>query len=326
MSKTPAMAAAVLAEPVFPHVAQKRGHYESFYLRACHPSEPLGVWIRHTVHKRPGAVPNGSVWFTLWDPDPHAAKMTVDELSVPRDGWIRVGDSVFEPGHAVGSALGASWDLRIEPQAPPFRHLPAEWMYRAPVPRTKTESPAPAARFEGSVTVDGRTYAVDGWPGMVGHNWGAEHAERWIWMHGIAFDGAEGAWLDAAIGRVKLGPLTTPWIGNGCLTVDGRSYRLGGKARRVDETPERCEFELGGKGVVVRGEISAPHDRLVGWVYADPGGGEHNTSNCSIASMRLRVERDGSPPLELVTTSNAVYELGMRETDHGVPIQPFPDG
>ena len=34
---------------------------------------------------------------------------------------------------------------------------------------------------------------------MVGHNWGAEHAERWIWLHGLTEDGD---WLDAAIGKV----------------------------------------------------------------------------------------------------------------------------
>ena len=48
----------------FPDVSREAGHYESFYLRAAHPSEPLGIWIRYTVHKRPGAEPNGSL-FTL---------------------------------------------------------------------------------------------------------------------------------------------------------------------------------------------------------------------------------------------------------------------
>ena len=43
---------------------------------------------------------------------------------------------------------------------------------------------------------------MDGWRGMAGHNWGAQHAERWIWLHGLT---ADGDWLDAAIGRVKLG-------------------------------------------------------------------------------------------------------------------------
>jgi hypothetical protein len=319
------------ASAVFPQVAAKRGHYESFYLRACHPTEELGVWIRHTVHKRPGERPNASVWFTLWDPQPHASKVTVDELSVPAGGWIQVGDSVFSEGSAVGSArteqCDASWDLTFDPEAAPLRHLPMGWMYRAPVPRTKTESPMPAAWFRGRISVDGRDVEVDGWPGAVGHNWGAEHAERWIWMHGIAFDGAERDWIDAAIGRVKVGPVTTPWIGNGGMSVDGRFYKLGGpRGTEVEESVERCAFTLPGKGVRVTGELSAPRERLVGWVYADPGGGEHNTANCSIASMRLRVEREGEPPLELMTSSNAVYELGMRETDHGVPLQPFADG
>ena len=40
----------------FPKVAAKGGHYESFYIKACRPGGGQGLWIRHTVHKRPGAV------------------------------------------------------------------------------------------------------------------------------------------------------------------------------------------------------------------------------------------------------------------------------
>jgi len=28
---------------------QKRGHYESYFLRANHPSRPLAFWIRYTI-------------------------------------------------------------------------------------------------------------------------------------------------------------------------------------------------------------------------------------------------------------------------------------
>ena len=56
----------------------------------------------------------------------------------------------------------------------------------------------PAARFDGSLRVDGRTIAVDGWRGVIGHNWGSQHAERWIWLHGLT---EEGDWLDAALGQ-----------------------------------------------------------------------------------------------------------------------------
>ena len=164
---------------------------------------------------------------------------------------------------------------------------------------------------------------------MVGHNWGAQHAERWIWLHGLALEGASGAtWFDAAIGRVKLGPLTTPWVGNGALSLDGERFTLGGLGKRVkvDETPERCEFILGGAGITVRGSVEAPRKDFVGWIYADPDGSEHNTVNCSIADLSLSVEREGGPQQALELSGGAAYELGMREKDHGMEIQPFTDG
>jgi len=42
--------------------------------------------------------------------------------------------------------------------------------------------------------------------------------------------------------------------------------------------------------------------------------------------MRLVVHRPGQDPVELESARGAAYELGMRERDHGVPLQPYPDG
>ncbi len=214
-----------------------------------------------------------------------------------------------------------AWELALEGAEVPLFHLPRAWMYRARLPRTKLLSPAPAARFSGRLSVDGREIAVDGWRGMAGHNWGAQHAERWIWLHGLTPDGD---WLDAAIGRVKIGPATTPWIGNGALSIAGDRYAL--RRAKVTEAPGHCTFVLSGSGVQVRGSVSAPPERFVGWVYADPDGSEHHAVNCSIADMRLSVSRGGGAASELVVPGGAAYELGMREHDHGIAIQPFSDG
>ena len=35
--------------------------YESWYLKASHPSEPIGVWIRYTTAQRPGQPETGSL-------------------------------------------------------------------------------------------------------------------------------------------------------------------------------------------------------------------------------------------------------------------------
>lgn len=323
----------------FPTVAQKAGHYESFYLKACRPGGGQGVWIRHTVHKRPGAEPKASIWFVLFDREaagPRATKVTVPaaELSAPAGGWVRVDGAEIGPGKAAGAvetdAFKASWDFSFSGDAKPCRYLPADWLYEAPVPRTKFVAPYPNARFDGRLEVDGQAIELADWPGMIGHNWGSEHAERWVWLEGTGFEDAPGAYFDAGAARVRLGPWTTPWIPSGMLVLDGEAHRLGGigKARSasIEESPTACSFVLPGRDVVVRGRVSAPQKDFVGWVYADPKGPEHNTVNCSVADLELTVERPARPPRHLTLAAGAAYEFGMRETDHDIPIQPFPDG
>jgi hypothetical protein len=313
----------------FPSVPAKAGHYESFYLKLCHPSEPLGAWIRYTVHKRPGAAPTGSLWFTLFEAGgPRAAKLTLPGPDSGVGDWLRVGEARIGPDGARGS-IGAEvvWELRIEEREPPLLHLPRPWMYGAPLPRTKLASLAPSAFFSGGLSVDGRELPVDGWRGMVGHNWGSEHAERWVWLHGVGFAEAPGAWLDVAIGRVRVGRVLTPWIANGALGLDGRRYALGGLRRRVavDARPGTLSARLPGSGVVVSVSADAPDGQTVAFRYADPGGGEHVAMNCSIAELRLRVERPGRPALELATAHGGAYELGVRAVPPGVSVEPFPD-
>lgn len=317
----------------WPAIAVSAGHYESFYLKCGDAASRRALWLRYTVHKRPGAAPVGSLWATLFDEQgPHAAKVSPapDQLATGGADWVRIGDGRIGPDGCSGTIPDlAAWDLRFDGGEPPFPYLPSDWMYRAKLPRTKALSLRPAVRVSGTVTVRGRTQQLTDWPGMIGHNWGAEHAERWIWLHGTAFAEQPDAWIDATIGRIRIGRWTTPWVANGCLSLDGVRHRLGGigktRAVAVDEQPERARFVLPGDGIVVRGEVGAPRADVVGWIYSDPVGPQHNTAHCAIADMTLTVERDGRPPLTLAVSGGATYELGMREHDHGIPLQPFGD-
>lgn len=324
------------AHAVFPAARRERGMYESFYLRAVDPRRPRGVWIRYTVHKRPRASPRGSLWLTYFDADraaPYVEKLTTPDPAVPAGGWIAVGEAELGPDHATGVCGGARWSLGFQALAPPLAHLPRRWMYGAPLPRTKPTSPAPAARFSGTLEIPGTPAEVvelRGWPGMVGHNWGSEHAERWIWLHGVCFAEDPDAWLDVAIGRVRVAGRTTPWVANGAIALGGRRHRLGGLAARgllVAETPRHCRLSLPGRdGLVVQAHLEAPAAAIAGWRYADPDGGGHEVANCSIAELALTVHRRGRPAQTLRTDHGAAYELGMREGGHGVALAPFDDG
>jgi hypothetical protein len=188
-------------------------------------------------------------------------------------------------------------------------------MYERRLPRTKLLSPAPAAVFDGTLEVDGETIAVDSWPGMVGHNWGEQHAEEWIWLSGLAFESAPSTtWLDVALGRIRLGPVTTPWVANGAISLDGERLPLGGLGRRpgVAACEDACVLRLPGPGVVVTASAAAPAGDFASWDYRNPDGSEHQVSNCSVADLTIRVERPGRAPVELMAPGRAAYEWGGR--------------
>jgi hypothetical protein len=335
---------------IFPAAPTAAGMYESFYLRAVAPEEPVGFWIRHTVHKRPGQSPRGSVWCTAFragQSPPFMHKLTSDELKAPAAGWIAVGavsdspqseaprgeGAILTEQRAQGRCGAASWSLRFASEEPELRHLPRAWLYRAPLPRAKLTSPAPAARFDGVFELAGqRAVELHGWRGMVGHNWGSEHAERWIWLHGLGFRDAPEAWLDVALGRVRLAGRMTPWVANGALSLDGRRYRLGGltaRGLRVQESAAGCTLTLAGeRGLEIEARAEVPDRQAAGWRYTDPDGrAAHDVVNCSVAALSLNVKLPGARARRaLATAHGGAYELGMREQDHGVAIAPFADG
>ena len=113
--------------------------------------------------------------------------------------------------------------------------------------------------------------------------------------------------------------MLTPWIANGAVQAGGRRTRLGGpRPARVHATPEGCRVEL--PGAVV--EARSPAGQTVAWPYADPGGGEHHSLNCSIA------EGDGAAgaTASCAPPTAACTSTASRPARHGIELQPFPDG
>jgi hypothetical protein len=311
----------------FPYFGEAGG-YESFYVRAVDPDRPRSVWLRHTVHQAPGEEPVGSIWLTLFDadrPEPLAYKESSPDPQV--DGWLRVGESSFGPDGVGGHAGPATWDLTWTGGEPPLRHLPKSFMYSAPLPKTKLESPRPHVAVSGKVTFGDQVVELDGWSGMIGHNWGAQHAERWIWLHGVLFEDRPDDWLDIALGRIRIGRALTPWVANGVISLNGERVRIGGLGARVhaNEGPSHLDLNLHGHEARLRLTVHSNRPQTVVWRYADPDGSEHHVANCSIAELEaVVIPRDGAAAT-LRTVYGGAYELGAREVPANLPVQPFPD-
>ena len=329
-----------LVAPRFGDVPPGAGLYESYYLTAHDPAGGRAVWIRYTVHQRPGQERTGSLWCTYFDAEagePVAGKVTVPAAQVarPTEGLVAIGGAELSPTRARGElaspTLDAAWALSISGAERELRHLPADWMYGAALPKTKSLTPLPAAHFDGHLKVAGRDVSVDGWTGVIGHNWGAEHAERWVWLHGGAFTGRRSdTWIDVVLGRVRVGPVVLPWLASGALSVDGERIALGGPRRarstKVDEHQHGARFVLTGEGVRVEGQVTSPAGQVVAWRYASPDLDERHSAHSSVADLVLHVRRAGGEVLTLTAPGTATYELGTQPADHGLAVQPYADG
>jgi hypothetical protein len=223
--------------------------------------------------------------------------------------------------------LTATWDVSFAPRAEPLEHFAPAVLYRAPLPRTKASSPVPDLVARGSLTVDGTPVDLTGWTGMLGHNWGTEHAARWIWLRGSGLGADGNGWLDAVLARVRIGPVLTPWTGFGALDIDGERHRLGGLLNRgtqVELRPDGADITLTGPAVRLTTHATVPLASTVGWEYADPSGHRHEVVNSSVAALAIDVERDGRR-VTLEPARRGVLEVGGDTRAFGVPLQPYAD-
>jgi len=274
--------------------------YESHYLTAADPAGGRAVWLRYTALKQPGQAPRGSLWCTFFTADapPHARRTETPGTLGQTDGenWAQLGDAWIGPGGAAGDLDDCAWTVSWRAgTVPPLAYLPSERLYDRPLPRSNGAAIVPDATFSGSLAIAGKSVDIAGWRGMIGHNWGADHADRWIWLHVPGLGSRDpAAWLDMVLVRVRLGPALSPWLPAGALALDGAVRRIRAvetlRGLRVAVEPERLAVALPGwsqTGLAV--DVRLPAGQTVLWDYAGPSGGQRRVRNCSVASATLTV-------------------------------------
>jgi hypothetical protein len=296
--------------------------YESWFLSARSPDGRRGLWLRRTVHEGPDGSRSVAAWCTKFEAT----------TSVVKQIWVGEPDArlLASPDRFLGVASDADhqarWDVSVHPSARPLRPMTPRLVYRLPVPRTKVEVPVPAGTLRGHVEVDGRRWEVDGWPATVGHNWGTEHAEQWLWLHALDVDGFE--WVELIAARVRVGLVLTPWTATGAAGAGGRPHRLGG----LGHPPSVTTIAPGGAALEVRthrlrlavtATADPAHTAVV--TYRGPRGGTRAVAHSGLADITLSLEdRAGR------TTSHAglcAVEVGSMDGWPGVvpldlPLEP----
>jgi hypothetical protein len=300
---------------------QTAGHYESFYLRANHPSRPLAFWLRYTVFapaNRPGEA-LGELWAVWFDGE--TGVHTTGKLEVPlaecrfaTDAFdVRVAGAVLDAASLQGEAGAISWDLEYTGAEPPLYLLPAR-LYHGGFPKAKSLVSLPLATFTGAVTVAGQRVPIDGWRGSQNHNWGSRHTDRYAFGQVAGFDDAPDSFLEVATARNRLGPLWTPPITVLVLRHNGREYPLTalGTGIRARATVGSTSWAFASRSgpVEVAGRIAAPPELFVTLEYRNPPGGTKYCLNTKLAAAEVTLtDRSTGRSTTLHSEHSTLFEV-----------------
>lgn len=300
----------------------KRGHYESWFIRGNHPSRPLAFWIRYTVTS-PSGRPDDAIaelFAISFDGERgrHVAVregLSPRECSFPTSGLdVRLGASRLTREVAMGRAQSApheiAWELTLAPAGEPLLLLP-ERFYAGGFPKAKALVMRPRVTFRGHLVVDGERVDIDGWHGSTNHNWGERHTDQYTWGQVAGFDDQPETFLEVATARIRLGPILTPAMTPVVLRHEGREHRLNALHKvfgRAKIGGLRWTFEAKGEGVALSGVISASPIQVVTFAYKNPPGGTKLCINSKIARCELAVTLDRRK-VDLTSRSGAAFEV-----------------
>ncbi|MBL4686295.1 MAG: hypothetical protein JKY37_17000 [Nannocystaceae bacterium] len=314
---------------------ERGGHYESWFLRANHPSAPRAFWIRYTIFSpkdRPqDAV--GELWAIAFDREAQRVLATRSERPIAECSFsdsitdVRVGDAKLSARELTGEARqGTStiaWDLHYDGTDSPLLLLP-QARYTTWLPKAKAVTPQPNVRFSGALVVDGERWDIDGWLGSQNHNWGSKHTDFYAWGQVAGFDNAPDVFLECATARLKIGPLWTPPITLAVLRLPDAEIRLNtiGHGLRARGTIDGFNWNLHSQrgDVDLKVRMSAPPEAFAGLTYRNPPGGSKTCLNSKLARCELTLLREGHQPLELTTEHRAAFEILTDNPPAEVPV------
>jgi hypothetical protein len=318
----------------------KSGHYESFFLRANHPTEPRAFWIRYTIfspkNKPEQAI--GEMWAIYFDgtkSDSGQQRVVTVQEDIPmskchfdRDSLnLTIGRSILEKDRLEGLVKfkdhKIEWNLTYQGGQPELFLLP-ENLYGTPLPKAKSMVGSPNALFNGSLIVDGEMIDISDWQGSENHNWGSKHTDEYAWGQVAGFDNAPDAFLEVATAKIKLGPIWSPPMTLAIVRVGGREYRFNSlkQAFKADGKYDyfNWSFAMDNGSATLKGTIGGEQAHFTGLTYKNPPGGTHTCLNSKIAACEITLEGRGQPLIHLKANNRAAFEILTDNTDHGLTI------
>ena len=316
---------------------QTQGHYESFFLRANHPTRPLAFWIRYTLFS-PKNLPEksiGELWATFFNGETNQHTVVKQEhpltdcLFDTSDFNVRIGkaklSSHFFQGTIENKGNAFAWEMIFDSDASPLLLLPLN-LYEGKFPAAKSLVSLPLAHFNGSLSLNGETISIVDWIGSQNHNWGRRHTDLYAWGQVAGFDSHPESFLEVATAKLRLGPLWTPPITLLVLRHQQKEYALTELTQGIRAQGKfnyfTWEFKSKNKDVEIVGQISAPSHAFIGLNYYNPPGGNKHCLNSKIAECKLHFNDKATGKSEILETKHrAAFEILTDDHNHGIMIE-----
>ncbi|MFT5355814.1 MAG: hypothetical protein ACI9KE_003033 [Polyangiales bacterium] len=320
----------------------RKGHYESWFIRGNSPSGEQAFWIRYTIFQPAGAPEQavGQRWAIVFRPEGIIA--VKDELPItecdfsPAGLRARIGNSTLDDEGALGECFRGEhsirWHLAMSGGDEPLLLL-SERLYTGSFPKAKALVPRPRVRFNGALVVDGERISIDGWQGSQNHNWGLRHTDRYAWGQVASFVERDDAFLELSTAQLDIGPFRSPWFTPLTLRLGERAYEFGslwaaaqnhgdyGAAPNGAPSPSehpRWSFAASRGDVSIRGTIHAPGDAFVALPYGNPPGGEKICLNTKCAHCELTLVDNGER--HTLTSKSAAFEILSDVRPGNIPL------
>lgn len=291
---------------------RKAGRMEVWYDTFTDPATGTGFWLHHELVAPSGGDPafvHG--WAAVFPADGSGPEwqrfgpLPDDPAAWP---YFACGDVVATPGVRRGATEHLAWDLSYDDASAPLFTFPAFSWRRDLLPGSQIV-PSPTAAFRGSVTCDGRTWALDGAPGAAARIYGHGNAARWAWLHADLGDG-DLLEIVAAVSRRpvldRLRPLPMVQLRVGGSDAPSNPLAAGMRlTARLDLPTWSVRGRVDGRELRV--DVTLPPDRCVRIPYTDPDGAGATCTNSERADA---VVRWGDRTWRLDGTAHA--EVGQR--------------
>jgi hypothetical protein len=266
----------------------RRPLYESHYLKGNSPDGTRAFWFKHTLLCF-GPAPEQRIlelWAMIFERGyrPVVAKMEIPwtEIQVGPGPYINCKHARLESDSAWGSMSDIRWELSLSGGLGPLIHLPWRWLYSARSPTAKALTPATNLVFDGILQCGARTWDLERWVGLRGHNWSHEHAFRYTWLAVNKWNDSPGRSLEGFVAQPRL---WMPTFRRATLRDPDGDHRRIGMGFWSGGDPGACKVKM--RFPLMQVSARAEPEDFVHLIYRQPQGGRILCRCTKFAEVRV---------------------------------------